>query len=35
MGNAQLEWILAVLAILSSVFLYALDNTITADVIPV
>ena len=30
-----LQWFLVVLSILSSVLLYALDNTITADVIPV
>ncbi|KAF7190445.1 Phomenoic acid biosynthesis cluster MFS-type transporter [Pseudocercospora fuligena] len=30
-----LKWFLVVLSILSSVLLYALDNTITADVIPV
>ncbi|THZ18027.1 MFS general substrate transporter [Aureobasidium pullulans] len=30
-----LKWLLVVLSILSSVLLYALDNTITADVIPV
>lgn len=30
-----LQWFLVVIGILSSVLLYALDNTITADVIPV
>ena len=34
-GESQLQWFLVVLAILSSIFLFALDNTITADVIPV
>ena len=28
------KWVLVILAILSSIFLYALDNTIVADVVP-
>ena len=29
-----IRWILIILAIVSSIFLYALDNTIVADVVP-
>ena len=29
------QWFLVVAAILSSIFVYALDNTIVADIVPV